>query len=143
MGERDYVVGEIGFGPAWSDKLHYEMDDAGICTTCGHKMTAVRPGKAQCDYCELGEAYDKAQAEIRQLTAERDLIMQQRNIAYEKKNVPPYPDWVCEPCGQEFGRGMPEGHVATWHIGKCGICHKQTEVTEPRDFRHLKKWPLN
>lgn len=55
----------------------------------------------------------------------------------------PYPDWICHTCGQEFGRGMPEGHVATWHVGKCGICNKQTEVTEPRDFRHLKKWPLN
>lgn len=63
MGEHDYIVGEIGFGPAWGDELHDEMNAAGICTSCGHKMTAVRPGKAQCDYCELVEGYDRVRAE--------------------------------------------------------------------------------
>lgn len=69
MSERDYVIGDIGFGPAWSDGLHEEMDDAGICTVCGRKMTPVRPGKAQCDHCELGEAYDKARAEREEIAA--------------------------------------------------------------------------
>ena len=63
MSTLDYVVGEIGFGPAWGDRLHEEMDDAGVCTVCGHKMTPVRPGKAQCDFCELVEGYDRVKAE--------------------------------------------------------------------------------
>jgi hypothetical protein len=54
----------------------------------------------------------------------------------------PYPDWICRPCGEAHGRGMPEGHVSTWHMDTCGICGRQAEVTEPRDFRHLKAWPL-
>jgi hypothetical protein len=24
----------------------------------------------------------------------------------------------------------------------CGVCGRRAEVTEPRDFRHLKKWPI-
>jgi len=68
MSNPDYVVGEIGFGPNWSDKPHDELDD-GICTACGLRMTPVRPGKAQCDYCELGEAYDKARAEREEIAA--------------------------------------------------------------------------
>jgi rRNA maturation protein Nop10 len=37
---------------------------------------------------------------------------------------------------------MPRGHIATWHFGKCDVCGATTEVTEPRDFKHLKQWPL-
>jgi hypothetical protein len=55
---------------------------------------------------------------------------------------PPYPAWICLPCGEKHGRGMPEGHVATWNVQPCGICGDDTWVTEPRDFRHLKKWPI-
>jgi hypothetical protein len=54
----------------------------------------------------------------------------------------PYPAWICLPCGEAHGRGMPDHHVATWHMGACGICGDSTFVTEPRDFRHLKAWPL-
>jgi rubrerythrin len=53
-----------------------------------------------------------------------------------------YPAWICRPCGEAHGRGMPEGHVATWHEDICGVCGKLTSVTEPRDYRHLKKWPI-
>jgi len=55
---------------------------------------------------------------------------------------PSYPAWVCRPCGQTHGRGIPEGHIATWHMGTCGICGQDAEVTEPRDYKHLKQWPL-
>jgi rRNA maturation protein Nop10 len=53
-----------------------------------------------------------------------------------------YPDWICAPCGHTHGRGMPEGHVSTWHEDTCGVCGKVTSVSEPRDFGHLKKWPI-
>jgi hypothetical protein len=55
---------------------------------------------------------------------------------------PPYPEWICQTCGDEHGRGMPEGLISTWHQGQCDVCFKQTAVTEPRDFRHLKQWPI-
>lgn len=51
-----------------------------------------------------------------------------------------YPEWTCEPCGIKHGRGMPENHLATWHTGKCDVCGKETDVTEPRDFGHFPNW---
>jgi len=64
------------------------------------------------------------------------------NYVVGRTEFVPYPDWVCLTCGEKFGRGMPDGHVATWHIDKCGICNQEVEVTEPRDFCHMKKWPI-
>jgi hypothetical protein len=54
----------------------------------------------------------------------------------------PYPAWICRPCGEKHGRGMPAWHVSTWHEDTCGVCGKTASVTEPRDFGHLKKWPI-
>ena len=51
-----------------------------------------------------------------------------------------YPDWICNSCGRTHGKraeGNPYG--ATYHIGTCDVCREVTEVTEPRDFGHLKK----
>jgi hypothetical protein len=55
---------------------------------------------------------------------------------------PPYPAWICHICGSAHGIGMHAGHISTWHIGRCGICGKVASVSEPRDFGHLKKWPI-
>jgi hypothetical protein len=54
----------------------------------------------------------------------------------------PYPSWICRPCGKKHGRGMSAWHVSTWHMDTCGVCGKTASVTEPRDFGHLKKWPI-
>jgi hypothetical protein len=49
-----------------------------------------------------------------------------------------YPDYICAPCGKRYGRGMPEGHLPTYHVGRCGIYGQDgVEVTEPRDWGHL------
>jgi len=61
---------------------------------------------------------------------------------YDRIFDPPYPAWICRPCGEAHGRGMPEGHVSTWHMDVCGVCGEATSVSEPRDFGHLKKWPI-
>jgi len=61
---------------------------------------------------------------------------------YEAIFAPHYPDWICAPCGKAYGRGAPENHISTWHTDTCGVCGKVTSVTEPRDFGHLKKWPI-
>jgi hypothetical protein len=61
---------------------------------------------------------------------------------YEDIFSPPYPAWICRPCGEAYGRGMPADHISTWHQGVCGICDQETSVTEPRDYKHLKKWPI-
>lgn len=53
----------------------------------------------------------------------------------------PAPDdvqWICAPCGARHCNGMRDGHIATWHIGRCDICADETAVTEPRDFGYLK-----
>jgi ribosomal protein L37AE/L43A len=52
-----------------------------------------------------------------------------------------YPDWICDECGRLHGK-RPEGNPygATWHIDECGVCGTGgVEVTEPRDFGHLKE----
>lgn len=50
-----------------------------------------------------------------------------------------YPDWICSECGKLHGK-RPEGNPygATYHQGTCGVCKKEKEVTEPRDFGHLR-----
>jgi hypothetical protein len=44
--------------------------------------------------------------------------------------------FVCTECAEKAGGKMPKNHIATWHDGKCDICHKLKPVTEPRDFGH-------
>lgn len=61
---------------------------------------------------------------------------------YERIFAPPYPDWVCSACGHAHGRGVPPNHVSTWHEDTCGICGRVAACSEPRDFGHLKKWPI-
>jgi hypothetical protein len=55
-------------------------------------------------------------------------------------NKPEYPQFVCEPCGKRYGSGRKQKktHIATWHIGECGVCGVKDSVTEPRDFGHLR-----
>jgi len=48
-----------------------------------------------------------------------------------------YPQWVCMACGEKFGR--KDAGLATWHHGVCDICKADADVTEPRDFGHLKQ----
>jgi rubrerythrin len=54
----------------------------------------------------------------------------------------PYPTWICRPCGVAHGRSTDGRLVATYHQGTCDICGESASVTEPRDFGHLKKWPI-
>ena len=53
----------------------------------------------------------------------------------------PYPAYICRPCGQQHGK-KPHGQIGSWHSGMCWICGKNAYVTEPRDFGHLKAWPI-
>jgi hypothetical protein len=54
----------------------------------------------------------------------------------------PYPDWICRPCGFAYGRFPSQDRVSTYHQDTCGICGEFTACSEPRDFGHLRKWPL-
>jgi len=58
------------------------------------------------------------------------------------RKAPPYPAWICRPCGFAHGRFPSQDRVSTYHGGTCGICGEHTSVTEPRDFGHLRKWPI-
>lgn len=49
-----------------------------------------------------------------------------------------YPAWVCGKCGVHYGHRSTPNPGATWHEGECGVCGKDAEVTEPRDFGHLR-----
>ena len=61
---------------------------------------------------------------------------------YEAIFTPAYPDWICAPCGHTHGRFPHQYRVSTYHTDTCGVCGEVTSVTEPRDFGHLKKWPI-
>jgi len=52
-------------------------------------------------------------------------------------NKPAYPSWVCSECGKKCGNRAP-GEGSTWHAGKCDVCGREANVTEPRDFGHVK-----
>ena len=54
----------------------------------------------------------------------------------------PYPDWICRPCGFAYGRFPSQDRVSTYHQDTCGICGEFTACGEPRDFGHLRQWPL-
>lgn len=56
--------------------------------------------------------------------------------------LPQYIQWVCMDCGKEHGRSRPS-ECCTWHVGKCDICGQTKEVTEPRDFGHLRTTDAN
>ena len=47
-----------------------------------------------------------------------------------------YPAWVCSACGAKYGTRIPV--MATWHMGRCGVCSVMAAVTEPRDYGHLQ-----
>ena len=47
-------------------------------------------------------------------------------------NLKEYPQWVCTDCG--LAANTKRFDVSTYHHGTCGVCGKQTAVTEPRDF---------
>jgi hypothetical protein len=49
-----------------------------------------------------------------------------------------YPNWICLPCGNRYGR--KRCGVATWHSETCDICGNEEMVTEPRDFGHLNDY---
>lgn len=49
-----------------------------------------------------------------------------------------YPDWVCFDCAIKAGGKMPEGHLATFHVGVCDVCFDKKIVTEPRDYGYPK-----
>jgi hypothetical protein len=52
-----------------------------------------------------------------------------------------YPDWICDDCGQKYGRRSSLN--ATWHHSECDVCGMAKAVTQPRDFGHLKEgWHL-
>jgi hypothetical protein len=53
-----------------------------------------------------------------------------------------YPAWICRPCGFAYGRFPSQDRVSTYHTDTCGICGEVTACTEPRDFGHLRKWPI-
>lgn len=47
-----------------------------------------------------------------------------------------YPTVICASCEKIWGKR--ECGLATWYPGKCGICSEVTDVTQPRDFGHLR-----
>ena len=60
---------------------------------------------------------------------------------YQPCQAIPYPAWICRPCGQQHGK-KPKGSIGSWHLGTCGVCGQSASVTQPRDFGHLKEWPI-
>lgn len=50
-----------------------------------------------------------------------------------------YPTWICSPCGFKYGQRTDyNGFTATFHSGTCDVCGRLADVTEPRDYGHLR-----
>jgi hypothetical protein len=82
-----------------------------------------------------GERYRRNYEAIFQLTN----VNERREVTLVN---PPYPDWICRPCGLAYGRFPSQDRVSTYHTDTCGICGEETACTEPRDFGYLRQWPL-
>jgi|GEM_PF-2400353 hypothetical protein len=48
--------------------------------------------------------------------------------------------WVCDDCGNAFGRNPKTGtdRLSTYSPGKCDICEEEKIVTQFRDFGYNK-----
>lgn len=44
-------------------------------------------------------------------------------------------DHICHDCAISLGGHVPQGHLATWHRGRCSWCLQMRSVTDPRDYR--------
>ena len=66
-----FTVGEIGFGPAWSDGLYEEARAAGICTLCGMADS-------------MAASIIRLEQENSELKAEVALLLEERNILVAK-----------------------------------------------------------
>ena len=44
---------------------------------------------------------------------------------------------ICGDCAEMMGGKWPEGHLASFNRGKCSACHREHQVTSPRN------WGLN
>lgn len=58
---------------------------------------------------------------------------------YSNKKLPAdQVHWVCQRCGETYGRGRPSYiTVSTWHEDYCEVCNQLKAVTEIRDFGGL------
>jgi hypothetical protein len=64
--------------------------------------------------------------------------MKEKTRGFSSIKEKPYPNWSCVPCGKKHG-GKAKS-ISCFHFGKCDVCGKNAEVTEPRDFGHFKNW---
>jgi hypothetical protein len=65
-----FTVGEIGFGPSWSDGLYEQMREAGVCTACGMADSMA--------------ASIRLEQENQELRAEVALLREEQNILRAK-----------------------------------------------------------
>lgn len=57
------------------------------------------------------------------------------------KTIKNYPAWICFDCGDKYCNGITDD-VRTGHEGRCGVCGRMRNVTEPRDFGHIDESKL-
>jgi hypothetical protein len=66
-----FTVGEIGFGPSWSDGLYEQMREAGVCTACGMADS-------------MAASIIRLEQENQELRAEVALLREEQNILRAK-----------------------------------------------------------
>jgi hypothetical protein len=66
-----FTVGEIGFGPCWSDGLYEQMREAGVCTACGMADS-------------MAASIIRLEQENQELRAEVALLREEQNILRAK-----------------------------------------------------------
>jgi hypothetical protein len=48
-----------------------------------------------------------------------------------------YPRFACIACGKKHGTRLTR---VEWLYGKCEVCGKNANVTDPKDYGHFQNW---
>lgn len=54
-----------------------------------------------------------------------------------KDNVIEYNSYLCDECAEKHGAVWPEGHIASYFMGKCNVCKEQKSLSCTGDWN----WP--
>ena len=66
----------------------------------------------------------------------RDLYLYEAFKVDGEEEDPYYPEWICKECALKNSGREFKNHISTNHTGECGWCHKETSVSQPRDWKY-------
>jgi len=88
------------------------------CGVCGSDLTLVRPGKYQCEKCELTALLESVREEEREQCTQIVANLKQQLAELQRQLQE---DTYCAYCGHKYPKGTPRfgGNALTEHIKVC------------------------